>query len=83
MAEGKNLAQIKLKTSDLKPGDLFRHYKGGEFEVVTLAVKEDTLEALVVYRSLTKGSVWVRSCQNWGEDVEVDGKKMKRFEKLA
>ena len=32
---------------------------------------EATGEAVVIYRSLTSGKVWVRSLENWSETAEV------------
>jgi hypothetical protein len=53
-----------------KAGERYRHYKGGEYEVVCSSIKEDTLEALVTYRSLARGTVWTRTLANWSEMVE-------------
>lgn len=53
-------------------GQIYRHYKGGLYTVLARAVKEDTLEQLVVYQSNRKGGVWVRSLENFTEKVEVD-----------
>lgn len=55
---------------DLEPGAVFRHYKGGLYTIVCLSVKEDTLEPLVTYRSIERGSVWTRTLQNWSEYVD-------------
>ncbi|MBI1833431.1 MAG: DUF1653 domain-containing protein [Candidatus Andersenbacteria bacterium] len=64
----------------MKAGDRFTHYKkGGTYEIVTLAVQEDTLEPLVVYRNLDKDSMWVRTYTNFTEEVEHQGKNVKRF----
>jgi hypothetical protein len=39
----------------------YRHYKGGEYEVVGVARHSETLEPLVVYRPLRgNGEWWVR-----------------------
>ena len=80
----KDTAQEKLKEILIKPGDQFRHYKAeGTYEIVTLAVKEDTLEPLVVYRSLGHGgTTWVRTYENWSEEIEVEGTKKARFTRL-
>ena len=44
----------------LKPG-LYRHYKGNEYEVITVAQHSETMEYLVVYRALYgEYGVWVR-----------------------
>jgi hypothetical protein len=83
MPDAKDRAQAILNHSSLKPGGRFRHYKGGEYEIVALALKEDTLEPLVIYKSLEHGTIWARTLKNWNESVEVDGKKMKRFRKIG
>lgn len=70
---GKAEAQHALAATpahgDLKPGTLFRHYKGGLYEVVCVSVAEDTLESLVTYRSLEHGYLWTRTLRNWSETV--------------
>jgi hypothetical protein len=83
MPDNKDQAQANLAKITLKPGQRFRHYKrDGIYEIVTLAVKEDTLEPLVIYHSLTKGSTWVRTYADWNAEVEVEGKKVKRFQAI-
>ena len=64
-------------------GKTYRHYKGNEYEVVAIALHSETLEEMVVYRALYgDGKVWVRPRKMWDEEVEVDGKKVKRFSKI-
>lgn len=69
-----------LSKPDLPLGK-YRHYKGGEYEVITLACDESTLEWRVVYRALydTKGApeVWTRTYDNFTDTVDANG--MKRF----
>ncbi len=58
----------------------YRHYKGGEYEVVGVARHSETLEPLVVYRPLYNVSgLWVRPYAMFFEDVEVDGQRVPRF----
>ena len=61
----------------------YRHYKGGEYEVVMLACDEATHEWLVVYRALyeTSGTpeVWARKYKVFTENVVVGGKTVPRF----
>ena len=63
-----------------KPGR-YRHYKGGEYEVVGLARHSETLEPLVVYRALYgEGGLWVRPAGMWHETVTLaDGRSVRRF----
>ncbi|WP_221030706.1 DUF1653 domain-containing protein [Actomonas aquatica] len=59
----------------------YRHYKGGEYEVVGLARHSETLEPLVVYRALYgEGGLWVRPAGMWNETVTLaDGRSVVRF----
>ncbi len=65
----------------IEPGT-YRHYKGGIYEVVAMAHHSETLEDMVVYVSKAEGSHWVRPAKMWDEEVEVDGKTVKRFTKI-
>ena len=62
-------------------GKAYSHYKGGKYEVITLAKHSETTEALVVYKSLHFGSIHVRPLSMWFEVVTADeGRRVKRFE---
>lgn len=62
----------------------YRHYKGKEYKVIGVARHSETLEELVVYQALYgEGGFWVRPIKMFLEEVEVDGKKMPRFEYLG
>lgn len=61
----------------------YRHYKGGEYRVISTAKHSETLEDLVVYKSLYDNELsrlWARPLEMFLEEIEVDGKKMPRFE---
>ena len=58
----------------------YRHYKGGEYEVLGVANHSETLERMVVYRALYgDGEIWVRPLSMWSETVVVDGVSVPRF----
>ena len=63
----------------IKPGK-YRHYKGNEYQVISMATHSETLEPMVVYQALygEKG-IWVRPAHMWNEMVERDGKIFPRF----
>ena len=64
---------------ELKPGK-YRHFKGGEYELVGIARHSETLEPMVVYRALYgEGGLWVRPAAMWTETVERDGYCGPRF----
>jgi len=58
----------------------YRHYKGGEYEVVGVARHSETLEPLVVYRPLYNDTgLWVRPYAMFFGQVELDGRPQPRF----
>ncbi len=68
---------------DIKPGR-YRHFKGGEYEVIGVGKHSETLEEYVLYRALYgEGGYWVRPASMWNETVELDGKTYKRFEYIG
>lgn len=60
----------------------YRHYKGGVYEVLGIAKHSETLEEMVVYRSLDGAHTWVRPRKMFLEDVVWEGKKQPRFQKI-
>jgi len=66
----------------VKPGR-YRHFKGGEYEVIGTARHSETLEELVVYRALYgEGGLWVRPAAMWNEIVEREGRRFPRFARI-
>lgn len=62
---------------------LYRHYKGGEYEVIGVARHSESLEPMVVYRPLYNDTGWwVRPFAMFLETVEIDGVVRRRFEPL-
>jgi hypothetical protein len=69
----------------IQPGK-YKHYKGKLYEVIGVSRHSETLENLVVYKALYQPegeNLWVRPLKMFMEEVEVEGKKMPRFEYLA
>jgi hypothetical protein len=62
------------------PGERWKHYKGGVYEVITLANHSETKEALVIYKSVPFGSIYARPLHMWEEECELGRIKFKRFE---
>ena len=64
---------------EIKPGR-YRHFKGGEYQVLCTARHSETGELMVVYRTLYgEGGMWVRPAHMWSEHVERDGYAGPRF----
>ena len=64
----------------IQPGR-YRHYKGNEYEVISIARHSESEEEMVVYRKLYDDhSLWVRPRAMFMENVQVDGRSVPRFE---
>jgi len=62
----------------------YRHYKGGDYQVIGTARHSETDELLVVYRCLyDNDSLWVRPLDMFMETVLVNGREVPRFERCA
>jgi hypothetical protein len=65
---------------EIKAGK-YKHFKGGEYEVLFTAKHSETLEEMVVYKALYgEMGYWVRPAAMWNETVEHNGIKVRRFE---
>jgi hypothetical protein len=67
-----------------QPGQVWQHYKGGQYEIVAMCNHTDTDEILVIYKSLSFGGFHARPYYEWHEVVWADmgGKEDYRFEKI-
>jgi hypothetical protein len=68
-----------MQSEQLEPGR-YRHYKGGEYQVIEVAIHSETEELLVIYRPLYgEGRLWARPLEMFLEAVEIDGEQVPRF----
>jgi hypothetical protein len=73
-----------LPTLPPTPPGRYRHYKGGEYEVIGVARHSETLEPLVIYRPLYNDSgLWARPHAMFFGQVEVEGRLQPRFAPAA
>ena len=64
------------------PRQRYKHYKGGTYEVITLATHTETGEKLVVYKSINFGSIYVRPLDIFmSHTTDSLGVKISRFKK--
>lgn len=62
----------------------YRHYKGGEYEVLGVVRHSESLEPMVLYRPLYNSSgYWVRPFAMFLELVEHGGQRQPRFRLIA
>ena len=62
----------------------FRHFKGNYYKLLHYANDCETDDRLVVYKAMYgDGKVWVRPEKNFFEEIERDGKVIKRFTEVS
>lgn len=67
----------------IEPGR-YRHFKGGEYEVIGLATHSESHEPMVVYRPLYgAGGMWVRPLAMFLESVLHEGRTVPRFAPMS
>lgn len=74
----KDVEAVKIQTGK------YRHFKGNLYEVLEVAHHSETREAFVVYRALYGDhGLWVRPLEMFFEEIEREGKIIKRFQHLG
>lgn len=67
---------------ELKPGQIWKYYKGGMYRIVTLAVNNQTdeLYGAVVYQDISDESkIWTQSKERFLSTQQVGGQILPRF----
>jgi len=66
------------------PTGHYRHFKGGNYEVLGVVRHSETLEPLVLYRPLDAAvGLWVRPYPMFVADVDVGGTPQPRFARVV
>lgn len=73
-----------MERRKLRLGATYRHFKGGEYFVLCLAMRTDTNEPLVIYVSKDTDKVWARPYKEFISEVDrlkyPDATQRYRFE---
>lgn len=70
---------------ELKTQQLYRHYKNKFYKYLGVVKHSESLEDLILYKTLYKNThseLWVRPKNMFFEEIEIDGKKLSRFESV-
>lgn len=74
--------------SNIKPGQIYKHYKGDKYKILSLAKHTETEELLIVYERLTDivhdgWRIWARPASMFLENINKDGCNGPRFEYIG
>ena len=52
---------------------LYRHYKGNIYKIIDFAKHSETLEDMIIYKSVKTEEVWVRPYKMWNDTIDEAG----------
>lgn len=71
---------LRSANTEISSDKKYKHYKGGVYKVICVALLESTLAPCVVYQAqYGKKLVFIRSVKEWNEIVEFNGESLPRF----
>lgn len=76
-----SLPERSLEARNIVPG-MYRHYGGGEYEVIGVAWLEASMEEVVVYKAAVDSTLWVRPVKDFLAEVKKGGYIGRRFVKV-
>ena len=56
--------------TEIKVGQIYRHFKGNIYKVIAIAKHSENEEEMIVYQSQEHGDIWVRPKRMWLEKVD-------------
>ena len=63
-----------------KAQDIYRHFKGNLYQIITIATNSETREEMVVYQAVYgEHEIWVRPAKMWNDIIDLGDKKVARF----
>jgi hypothetical protein len=68
-----------------KPTDIYKHFKGNQYQIIALAKHSETLEDMIVYKALYgEGQIWARPASMF-TDIKTleDETQVQRFTKVG
>ncbi len=64
---------------EIKPGQIWRHYKGKHYKIIVLGKHSETQEELVAYERQEDKKVYFRPLNLFFNEVEWEGRLISRF----
>jgi hypothetical protein len=76
---------MQMLIEQIKPGDIWRHYKNKDYRIIAVSCDTENLAWYVVYEALYDNAVsktWHRPLEMFLETIEIDGINVPRFTRI-
>lgn len=81
--ERDTLQPLSEKAKSLEKGEIYEHYKGLRYKLMSVGRHSESLEEVVVYQALYGDrDIWVRPLEMFLEHIDLDGKRISRFKQV-
>lgn len=70
-----------MENFDPRPGQIWKHYKGGMYRIITLAKNSESEDPydMIVYQKVGEDNVLAQSLGRFLESVKFEGQNVPRF----
>jgi len=77
------LRPFSPEAKSFQVGQIYEHYKGNRYQILSVARHTETLEEVVVYQQLYGAhEIWVRPLKMFLENIVIGEETMPRFKKI-
>lgn len=83
LSEAELQRRLDTAKQQVEIGKLYKHYRGGLYKVIGVAIEEKDNSIAVIYQAQYGNNLtFIRELGIWLEDVELEGQKLKRFSRV-
>ncbi len=81
--QNEELKPLSSEAKSFQGGEIYEHYKGKQYKVLSVGRNSETLEEIIVYQALYGNhDVWVRPLKMFSENVVINGLSQPRFKRV-
>ena len=83
LSEGELQSRLDAAAKQVAVGGTYRHYRGGLYKVLGVAILESNNDICVIYQAqYGKKLTFLRPVSEWCEDIEFQRQTVKRFSQI-
>ncbi|HSX04348.1 MAG TPA: DUF1653 domain-containing protein [Rhabdochlamydiaceae bacterium] len=81
--QNEELKPFSSEAKAILEGEIYEHYKGKRYKVLSVGRNSETLEETIIYQALYgTHDVWVRPLKMFSENIVINGLPQPRFKRV-